>query len=113
MLNMSNGSVVLRADLTQHDPNLGDGYVLAEWHGQFVTWHVWKFDVDNSWSAEAGNYFDTLDPALADYHERRGHTAPIGASDTRGVDWVRTSDRRIKARWGTPQPAFPEPGEQS
>ena len=74
------GAEVLRAHInfTRH-PN--EGYVLAEWREEFVTWHIWRDD-KGRWACENGHYFRwsngnppkerVLVDALADFTARVG-----------------------------------------
>lgn len=70
---MKNGSAVLRADLSMHEPT-GDvnGVVLAQWHDQFVTWQVSRTVVMGpEFDAFWGHYFENFQDALASYNNRR------------------------------------------
>lgn len=71
MITLENGAKVVAADLTTKD-GVQSGFVLAEWHGEFVTWRVGYYD--GAWHSSWGHYWDRYDKALADYNERRQGT---------------------------------------
>lgn len=75
-ITLKNGANVLCADLKTERDGV-EGHVLASFHGELVTWHVWQ-ETDGEFWSEAGEYHDAddMDGALASYNQRRTPPEP-------------------------------------